>query len=45
VSTDEKKYFAPFDLAGILDQEFKRSIAIVSVNGIEDFLHQGFPWQ
>jgi hypothetical protein len=43
--TDERKHLSPFDLAGILEQENKRSIAIVSVKGIEDFLHRGFPYR
>ena len=45
VSTDETEYLSPFNLAGILEQEFIRSIAIVSVKGVEDFLHAGFPYR
>jgi hypothetical protein len=35
----------PFDLSAALEQDFTRSIAIVSVNGIEDFLKRGFPFR
>ena len=45
VSTDEESYVSPFELARILDQDFTRSIAIVNVKGIDDFLHHGFPWR
>jgi len=41
VPTDENEYRSPFDLAGTLEQEFTRSIAVVGVKGIEEFLRQG----
>jgi len=44
VGTDEKDHGSPFDLEGILKREFTRSIALVSVSGIEQFLQQGFPY-
>jgi hypothetical protein len=43
--TDGEESRNPFDLGSALVQDFRRSIAIVSVNGIEDFLHRGFPFR
>jgi hypothetical protein len=43
--TDEEDPVSPFDLAGVLKREFIRTIAIVTWNGIEDFLRQGFPYR
>ena len=41
----DRKERSPFDISEILNQEFARTIAIVGVKGIEDFLHRGFPWK
>lgn len=35
----------PFDLSSALEQEFTRSIAIVSVKGVKEFLDHGFPFR
>ena len=42
---DEADHRNPFDLNRALELEFTRTIAIVSVNGIQDFLRQGFPFR
>jgi len=43
--TDGENSRDPFDLSSTLEQEFSRSIAIVSVKGVKDFLHHGFPFR
>ena len=43
--TDGEDSRNPFDLSSALEQEFTRSIAIVSVKGIQEFLHHGFPFR
>lgn len=45
LSIDEAEYRNPFDLSTALELDFTRTIAIVSVNGIQDFLRQGFPYK
>jgi hypothetical protein len=42
--TDGEESRNPFDLSSALEQDFTRSIAIVSVKGIQEFLHHGFPF-
>jgi hypothetical protein len=43
--TDGEDSRNPFDLSSALEQEFTRSIAIVCVKGIQEFLHHGFPFR
>lgn len=45
VATDGEDSRNPFDLSSVLEQEFTRSIPIVSVKGIKEFLDHGFPFR